>query len=64
MKVEDIRTKAKSMGIKPNRMNKTELIRAIQRDEANVDCFATDRIEHCEEFDCLNQNRRRQKGIF
>ena len=53
MKVQDIRIKAKEMGIKPDRMNKIDLIRAIQRAEANVDCFATDRVDHCEEYGCL-----------
>lgn len=51
--MQDIRIKAKEIGIKPNKMNKTDLIRAIQRAEANIDCFATDRVEHCEEFGCL-----------
>lgn len=53
MKMQDIRSKAKEIGIKPNKMNKTDLVRAIQRAEANMDCYATDRVEHCEEFDCL-----------
>lgn len=52
MKVQDIRTKAREMGIKPNKMKKTDLIRAIQRSEGNVECYATDRVEHCGELDC------------
>jgi hypothetical protein len=51
--MQDIRTKAKGLGIKANKMNKTDLIHAIQRSEENIECYATDRVEHCEEFDCL-----------
>ena len=53
MNLKDIRSKAKEMGIKPNKMNKTDLIRAIQRSEDNVECYATDRVEHCGELGCL-----------
>ena len=53
MNMQDIRKKAKEMGIKANKMNKTDLIRAIQRSEDNVECYATDRVEHCGELGCL-----------
>ena len=53
MNLQDIRSKAKEMGIKPNKMNKTDLIRAIQRSEGNTECYATDRVENCGELDCL-----------
>jgi hypothetical protein len=53
MNMQDIRKKAKEMGINANKMNKTDLIRAIQRTEANIDCFATDRVEECGELGCL-----------
>ena len=53
MNMQDIRKKAKQMGINPNKMNKTDLIRSIQRGEANIDCFATARVEHCGELGCL-----------
>ena len=39
---------------------------AIQRAEANIDCFATNRIDHCGEFaclwraDCLSEQRKKQ----
>lgn len=53
MKLQDIRTKAKQLGVNPNRMNKTDLIRTIQRAEGNIDCYATDRVATCGEIDCL-----------
>ena len=53
MNMQDIRKKAKETGINPNKMNKADLIRAIQRAEGNIDCFPTARVEHCEEFACL-----------
>lgn len=65
MKVQDIRIKAKELGIRPNKMNKTDLIRSIQRNEESIECYATDRIQHCGELDCLwrtdclDQNGRR-----
>ena len=53
MKVQEIRIKAKQLGVNPNKMKKTDLIRAIQRAEANIDCYATDRVAHCGETQCL-----------
>jgi hypothetical protein len=34
-------------------MNKTELIRAIQKAEGHAECFATKHITGCEQIDCL-----------
>jgi hypothetical protein len=34
-------------------MNKTELIRAIQRSEGNYDCFATPYRDECNQLECL-----------
>lgn len=53
MKLQDIRNKAREMGFNPNRMNKTDLVRAIQRHENNIECYATDRVQHCGELGCL-----------
>jgi hypothetical protein len=69
MKVQDIRTKAKELGIRPDRMNKTDLIHTIQRSEDNMEFYATDRVQHCGELDCLwrgdcldkNRGRRMKK---
>lgn len=53
MKVQDIRIKAKELGIRRNKMNKADLIRSIQRSEDSIECYATDRVRHCGELDCL-----------
>ncbi len=52
MRLEEIRTIAKSHGIKPNKLSKTELIKSIQTDEGSFDCFATAYDGVCDQFDC------------
>ncbi len=52
MKLEEIRNIAKSHGIKPGGLSKTELIRAIQIGEGNFDCFATAYNGECDQVDC------------
>ena len=39
MKLIEIKQKAKTLGIKPAKMKKTELIHAIQQAENNTPCF-------------------------
>lgn len=53
MKLDDIRTIARNRDIKPGRLNKTELVRNIQRQEGNYDCFATAAINSCGQNGCL-----------
>lgn len=54
MKVDDIRTIARDMGIKPGKLNKTQLVRTIQREEGNYECFATSTDESsCDQTGCL-----------
>ncbi len=53
MKKEKIREIAKKMGISAGNMNKTKLIRAIQRAEGNSDCFATHSVNECDQLNCL-----------
>jgi hypothetical protein len=53
MKIRNIREIAKKKGIDPEAMNKTELIRTIQRVEGYSECFATKNINQCEQLDCL-----------
>jgi hypothetical protein len=53
MEFKEIRKMAKGMGVKTHRMKKTDVIRTIQREEQNFDCYATDRVHHCEEPTCL-----------
>jgi hypothetical protein len=49
----EIRKMAKGKGINTYRMRKTDMIRAIQVTEKNVDCYGTQRIESCHEDECL-----------
>lgn len=51
MKMTDIQSKAKSLGIKPGKMKKTELVRAIQTQEGNNTCFQTGN-DSCPETNC------------
>ena len=51
MGLSEIRKQAEKLGIKPDSMNKTELIRAIQSAEDNPACFRTGRT-HCDQTDC------------
>ena len=53
MRFQDIQKMAKGMDIKPYRMKKTDMIRAIQREENNIECYGTDRVDICEEEACL-----------
>lgn len=52
MKLEAIRSIAKSMGIEPANQFKTELIRNIQAREGNFDCYATAYAGECDQAGC------------
>ncbi|MDO8426639.1 MAG: SAP domain-containing protein [Deltaproteobacteria bacterium] len=49
--MEDIRKKAKELGVQAGRVNKIELIRSIQTAEGNSPCFATV-TDYCDQFTC------------
>ena len=53
MKICIIMEIAKKKGVDVVTMNKTELIRAIQRAEGYSECFGTKKINQCEQIDCL-----------
>ncbi len=53
MKMDQVKEVAKERGIKPGRMKKEELIRAIQEVEGNFQCFATSQADCCGQQDCL-----------
>lgn len=53
MKISQILKKAEEMGIKLGWVIQTDLIKAIQRAEGNMDCYATDRNRTCVEEGCL-----------
>jgi hypothetical protein len=51
MKLQEIKTMAKNMGITPVSKKKDELVRAIQKAEGNIDCFGTKEV--CDQANCL-----------
>ncbi len=53
MKMQELREIAKKRGIKTANMKKAEIIKAIQRDEGNVDCFDTGSADKCGQAECL-----------
>jgi hypothetical protein len=53
MKFNEIRKMAKDLEISTYRMNKTDIIREIQRTENNIECFGTERVDYCGEDGCL-----------
>jgi len=53
MKLDEIKAIAKEKGIKPGRMKKVELVRAIQEVEGNYTCFETGQVNSCGQDACL-----------
>ena len=51
MKMAAVRKRAESVGVKPGRMRKPDLIRAIQKAEGHFDCFGT-ASGFCDQQDC------------
>ncbi len=65
MKMAEIRSKAKALGIEPGNMGKAELIRAIQKAEHNEPCFGTAKgqcahTDCCFRDDCLKSNNKKK----
>ena len=52
MNLTRIRTIAIQKGLKPGKLNKTALIRAIQHFEGVFDCYATAYEEICDQLSC------------
>jgi len=53
MKIQDIKDIAKKKGINFGKLNKTDLIRAIQTAEENNPCFSTSSFQTCGQMCCL-----------
>ena len=53
MNLEEIRSLAQRHGVNPAQYRKSELIRAIQRQEGNFDCYATAYDGVCDQSECL-----------
>lgn len=52
MKMEELRSIAKSHGINPGKFTKAELIKYIQTNEGNFSCFATAYGGECDQAGC------------
>jgi hypothetical protein len=52
MKMQEIRAKAKELGVNSFGKSKTDLIREIQRKEGNFDCYATAK-GYCDQLECV-----------
>jgi len=53
MKLQEIKEIARRLEIPVRKMTKAELIRAIQRKEANTECFETGAASTCGQDKCL-----------
>jgi len=51
MKMQEVREKAKNLGIKSFGMKKVDLIRSIQSKEGNNPCFKTG-LDSCDQYNC------------
>jgi len=51
MHIQTIRSIAKDRGIKAGRMTKADLIRSIQQQEGNFDCFGS-AVDYCDQLQC------------
>jgi len=52
MKMEDVKKKAKKLGINSGKMSKTDLIQAIQKAEGNTPCYGNSNNGNCPYTNC------------
>lgn len=53
MKLEEIRSLAKSHNIHPGKLTKNTLIKSIQMEEGNFDCFGSACLGACDQLGCI-----------
>ena len=53
MNIQEIRRLARNQGLMPKKLSKLDLVRQIQRNEGNFDCFATAYDGECDQYACL-----------
>ncbi|MDO8465896.1 MAG: SAP domain-containing protein [Gallionella sp.] len=53
MIMTNIRTYANLMGINPGKLSKADLIKKIQVEEGNFNCYATASNSVCDQVNCL-----------
>lgn len=51
MKINEVRKRAKALGVNTKALGKTDLIRQIQKAEGNFDCFGRAN-GYCDQWDC------------
>ncbi len=52
MKLEEIRNIAKARSIHPGKLSKIELVKTIQAEEGNFDCFGSAVDGECDQLGC------------
>ena len=52
MNMNEVRTLGKSLGVNSFGKSKVELIKEIQREQGNFDCFGTAK-DYCDQLECL-----------
>ena len=52
MKMQEVKEIAKKWGVKTSKLNKGELIRAIQSEEGNIPCFGIGKATECSQARC------------
>lgn len=53
MRIELVRALARSLGIHPAKRSKADLIKTLQLEEGNFDCFASASLGQCDQLQCL-----------
>jgi hypothetical protein len=53
MNIEEIREIARQHQINPDGLSHMNLIRLIQGNEGNVNCYATSYVNQCGQYECL-----------
>ncbi|MDA8087331.1 MAG: SAP domain-containing protein [Nitrospiraceae bacterium] len=53
MNIKKVMAIAKQKGVKTANLNKTEIIKAIQRSEGNFDCYGSAASGFCDQAGCL-----------
>jgi len=53
MNMQSVREIAKQRGVPSGKLSKTELVRSLQQEEGNFDCFAKAYDGYCDQSECL-----------
>ena len=53
MKMNEIRKMAMAQGIQPKKLTKASLVKAIQLNEGNFDCFGSATAGVCDQASCI-----------